>query len=48
MEREEGEDMFFSFGLVGVGENISSFPIRVRDVNRRRRVESSQACLSVL
>lgn len=48
MEREEGEDMFFSFGLVGVGENISSFPIRVRDVNRRRRIESSQACLSVL
>lgn len=46
MEREEGDDMFFSFGLVGVGENISSFPICVQDVNRRR-VESSRACLSV-
>lgn len=46
MEREEGEDMFFSFGLVGVGENISSFPIRVQDVNRRRRVESGlSGCL---
>lgn len=43
MEREEGEDMIFSFGLVGVGENISSFPICVQDVNRRR-VES--VCLS--
>lgn len=32
---------------VGVRENISSFPICVRDVNRRRRVESSRACLSV-
>lgn len=48
MEREEGEDMIFLLVLwVGVGENISSFPICVRDVNRRR-VESSRACLSVL
>lgn len=39
----------FSFRLVGVGENISSFPIRVQDVNRRRvssRVRP--VCLAVL
>lgn len=48
MEREEGEDMF-SLLVVweGVGENISSLPVCVRDVNRRR-VESSRACLAVL
>lgn len=46
MEREEGEDMIFLLvWWVGVGENISSLPVCVRDVNRRR-VESSQAWLS--
>lgn len=51
MEREEGEDMLFLFSFFFwsggwvVGENISSLPVCVRDVNRRR-VESSRACLS--
>lgn len=44
MEREEEDDMLFfflsiTFDLVGIGENISSFPVCVPDVNRRR-VES--------
>lgn len=45
MERE-GEDMFFFFYFWSCGCR-RAFPIRVRDVNRRR-VESSQACLAVL
>lgn len=50
MEREEGDDMIFLLvWWVGVGEIISSLPVCVRDVNRRRvssRVRP--VCLSVL